>query len=79
MELFVKQENRLPHSQLFLILFGLRGMRRHLVAWPTLSSRFHKADLSESFYNGAEEYKRLFSDIEIDVLNRKVVRLVKPF
>ncbi len=51
----------------------------HLAAWPTLSSRFHKADLSESLYNGAEEYKRLLSGIEIDVLNHKVVRPVKPF
>jgi hypothetical protein len=48
-------------------------------AWPTLSSRLHKADLSESFYNEAEEFMRLLSDIEIDVLNRKGERPVKPF
>jgi hypothetical protein len=54
-------------------------MWTYLAAWPTLSSRLHKADLSESFCNEAEEYKRLLSDIEIDVLNRKVVRPVKPF
>jgi len=51
----------------------------HFAAWPTLSSRFHKADFLESFYIGAEKYKRLLYDIEIDVLNRKVVRPVKPF
>ena len=54
-------------------------MQTYLVAWPILSSRFHKADLSESYYNGAEEYKRLLSDIEIDLLNFKVERPVKPF
>ena len=51
----------------------------HLAAWPTLSSRFHKADFSESFYIGAEEDNRLLSGIEIDVLNLKVVRPVRPF
>jgi len=51
----------------------------HLVAWSTLSLRFHKADLLESFYIGAEEYRRLLSDIEIDMLNRRVERPVKPF
>ena len=54
-------------------------MQTYLVAWPILSSRFHKADLSESLYNGAEEYKRLLSDIEINVLKREMVRPVKPF
>ena len=50
-----------------------------LAAWPTLSSRFLKADFLESFYIGGEKYERLLDDIEIDVLNRKVVRPVKPF
>jgi len=50
-----------------------------LAAWPTFSSRFHKADFLESFYIGGEKYERLLDDIEIDVLNRKVVRPVKPF
>ena len=44
------------------------------------SSKFYKADLSESFYNEAEEFKRLLlSNLDIDVLKCKVVRPVKPF
>ena len=48
-------------------------MVMYLAAWPTLSM-FHKADLSKSFYNGAEEYERLLSDMEIDV-----IQPVRPF
>ncbi len=54
-------------------------MCAHLDTWPTLSSRFHKADLSESFYIGAEEYKRFLYDIKIDVLNLQVEQSVKPY
>ena len=78
-EVVCQEKKSFTTPPFFLIHFGVCGMQTHLAAQPTLSSRFHKANLSESFYIGAEEYKRLLSDIEIDVLNLKVVRPEKPF